>query len=95
MESRYSAEFLDKQEKEIRKRLRRYTNVRQIKKELENGDMSLYTKYKQNLVPILNKAIHKIHTGKYGICEKCNEEIELKRLEIVPAAELCMKCLKI
>jgi len=30
--------------------------------------------------------------GKYGICEKCNKEIEEERLKIYPAAKLCLAC---
>jgi DnaK suppressor protein len=37
-------------------------------------------------------ALKKIKKGKYGICEKCGKEIELKRLKTSPEAKLCLKC---
>lgn len=42
----------------------------------------------------VNLALEKIKKGKYGICEKCQKPISLKRLKIVPEAKLCKKCLK-
>lgn len=38
-------------------------------------------------------ALEKMKNDKYGICEKCEKEIEEKRLEAVPEAKLCMKCM--
>ena len=56
----------------------------------------------ENLLPIehtlelrlfdIEKALEKIKKGAYGKCEKCGEEIELKRLKACPEAKLCMKC---
>ena len=37
-------------------------------------------------------ALEKIEKGNYGKCEDCDKEIEEKRLSIMPAARLCMKC---
>ena len=37
-------------------------------------------------------ALAKIDAGKYGICDGCEEPIELKRLEARPVAELCIRC---
>lgn len=42
----------------------------------------------------VNKALEKIEKGIYGICEKCKKEIEEKRLEAFPSANLCLKCKK-
>jgi len=33
--------------------------------------------------------------GKYGICEKCGQEIEVERLKISPEARLCLKCARL
>jgi RNA polymerase-binding transcription factor DksA len=90
----FSEEFLKKQEDRIKARINKYNDPERIKRELETGDLSDYTKYKQKkLIPILNNVLHKIRIGKYGYCEKCNQQIKIKRLEIVPAAEDCMKCM--
>ncbi len=40
----------------------------------------------------IDDALEKIKDNSYGKCEKCNKEIESKRLEIVPEARLCLKC---
>ena len=42
----------------------------------------------------INKALEKIEKGNYGECEECGEEIQEKRLEVYPEAELCMQCVK-
>ena len=40
----------------------------------------------------VEKALEKITKGKYGICEKCGEEIEEKKLKANPATRFCSKC---
>ncbi len=42
----------------------------------------------------INKALRKIETGEYGICENCHEPIDPKRIEIMPEAKLCLECQK-
>lgn len=42
----------------------------------------------------INQALHKIKVGNFGICEKCNKEIEEKKLDINPSADLCVNCTK-
>lgn len=39
----------------------------------------------------INLALLKMENGKYGICESCGEEINIKRLEINPQARACVK----
>ncbi len=40
----------------------------------------------------INKALDKIKKGKYGKCEKCEEEIDINRLMVKPEATTCAKC---
>jgi DnaK suppressor protein len=40
----------------------------------------------------INKAIVKIEEGTFGVCEECEEEISLKRLEARPETTLCIRC---
>ena len=40
-----------------------------------------------------DKALEKINTNQYGICESCNKEIEEDRLEANPAAQTCKSCM--
>lgn len=42
----------------------------------------------------INKALEKIVQNTYGQCEKCGQEIGLKRLEAMPEAKFCIKCQK-
>jgi DnaK suppressor protein len=36
--------------------------------------------------------LNKIECGSFGICESCDDAIDLKRLKARPVAELCIKC---
>ena len=40
----------------------------------------------------VKKALKKIEDGKYGSCENCHKQIDIKRLEVFPAATICIKC---
>jgi DnaK suppressor protein len=44
---------------------------------------------------LMNKiehALRKIEEGIFGICEECEDQIGLKRLEARPEAQLCIQC---
>ena len=40
----------------------------------------------------LDRAIESSRNGTYGICETCSERIDPARLEILPQANMCLKC---
>ena len=40
----------------------------------------------------IDYALHKMETGEYGLCEECGMPIAVERLEVIPDAELCLKC---
>jgi DnaK suppressor protein len=40
----------------------------------------------------IESALAKIQGGSYGVCEECEEPIEVKRLEARPVATLCFAC---
>jgi len=40
----------------------------------------------------IDHALAKIETNTFGICENCEEEISLKRLEARPETTLCIRC---
>jgi DnaK suppressor protein len=44
------------------------------------------------LLAKIDKALGRIETGGFGICEKCEEEISMKRLEARPVTTLCIRC---
>ena len=37
-------------------------------------------------------ALGKIQSGTFGVCESCDDDIEIKRLEARPVANLCIRC---
>lgn len=37
-------------------------------------------------------ALARLETGAYGICQRCGEPIDVARLEVLPAATLCVGC---
>lgn len=40
----------------------------------------------------IDQALEKIQNGTFGMCECCEEPIELSRLEVRPTANLCLSC---
>lgn len=42
----------------------------------------------------IKSALGRIGRGSYGVCTNCGKPIEKERLEIMPTAELCIKCEK-
>ena len=47
----------------------------------------------ENRLADVSKALEQIETDTYGICEKCNKEIEEDRMEANPAARTCKSCM--
>ena len=37
-------------------------------------------------------ALERVENGNYGKCENCSGDIRLERLQVYPAARICMKC---
>lgn len=56
-----------------------------------NVDLSLASAELREINGI-RKAIGKIRSGNYGVCERCGTEIPRDRLMAVPAAPYCMAC---
>lgn len=46
----------------------------------------------RKLLAKIDEAIGRLDEGSYGICEDCDEEIGLKRLEARPVTTLCIDC---
>jgi len=42
----------------------------------------------------IKKALKRIRTGKYGLCEDCGKMIDTDRLAVFPEASLCASCAK-
>lgn len=50
--------------------------------------LSREEKYLQQIL----QALQRIELGEYGICRVCEQEIDSKRLEIVPTTRICVPC---
>ncbi len=46
----------------------------------------------RTLLMKIEEALAKIESGTYGMCDVCEEPIEVKRLEARPVADLCIRC---
>ena len=44
------------------------------------------------LLKKIDKALQRIEDGTFGVCERCDEEISVKRLEARPVTTLCIRC---
>lgn len=40
----------------------------------------------------IDRALARIEEGSFGICERCEEDISVKRLEARPVTTLCIRC---
>jgi len=52
----------------------------------------LLSKRDQKKLNQIRKALLKIDRNEYGVCEECDEKIEMKRLCAVPFTRLCFDC---
>ena len=78
---------------------RRGTDVDDLKDDLDLAsselDTSMVYKFRdreRNLLKKIEKALDKINNGNYGVCESCEENIRVKRLEVRPVTEMCISC---
>jgi RNA polymerase-binding protein DksA len=54
-------------------------------------DMMLASRESRTVL-LIREALRKIDDGSYGACEECSKPIGIKRLELIPYAELCTRC---
>jgi DnaK suppressor protein len=54
-------------------------------------DLALSEKARQSVFDI-DRALNRMDTGTYGVCDMCGDRIPVARLEALPYAELCVKC---
>lgn len=43
----------------------------------------------------INRALNKIELGTYGVCEMCEDDINIARLKIKPQTKFCITCREI
>jgi DnaK suppressor protein len=55
--------------------------------------MSIESKRRRSIkLQRINAALQRIDKDEFGLCLKCGEEIDIKRLEFDPTSPLCIKC---
>ncbi|MDH5541568.1 MAG: TraR/DksA C4-type zinc finger protein [Nitrospinota bacterium] len=56
-------------------------------------EMSMTLRHRINQeLQLINEALEKLHGGIYGVCENCEEQIEIKRLAARPFVKFCIDC---
>lgn len=64
-------------------------NATEIEQYSDNFSVEVILEKKlQNVI----HALQKIDAGTYGACEKCQQAIDLNRLQASPSAKRCLKC---
>lgn len=82
------ADYLRMQEERILDRMRRCQNV--VASKRLDAPLKAY-----HVIPSQVRALQRLHDGKYGICVDCEQPIDPKRLDTVPAALRCISCQEI
>jgi DnaK suppressor protein len=62
---------------------------RRMRSDLADSSLRLGTVSTEQMHEI-DDALLRMEVGEYGICEECGNAIEIERLELVPAARLCV-----
>lgn len=63
---------------------------------IQQQEMALAAKRRREVIlPRIEQALERIETGNYGYCQKCDEPIVQKRLELDPLALVCIDCAKL
>ena len=60
-----------------------------------NNREMLLLNHIQGQLDDIDGALKRLETGTYGICTECGDNIQPGRLEIMPAAALCVICQRI
>jgi len=84
---------LEARKKQIKENLK-ILKERDNENVLENESISLLEQQAEELAEI-ELSLSRIKENIYGICEMCEEEIDIERLEVKIFARYCMTCRKI
>lgn len=49
-------------------------------------------KFEYDLLRLVNEALDRYGAGDYGVCQRCDEPIAPRRLEVLPWAKYCVRC---
>ena len=68
----------------------------------DSGDVAAYSYSKEvlmglgenerNKLRLVEEALNKIEEGFFGVCERCESSIPVKRLELLPFTRYCVRC---
>ncbi len=58
----------------------------------EKGEHQVLANSLQDALADIDRALQKLDSGGYGVCEQCGEEIAEARLEAMPATRYCFQC---
>lgn len=64
----------------------------QASAEIDRSFMLRLRGRERKLLKKIEDAIEKINQGTFGICDKCGEEIDIRRLEARPVTNMCIEC---
>jgi len=53
-----------------------------------------FNKHLEKKIIQVRKALSRIKIGRYGVCERCGQFIDTKRLTVFPETTICIKCEK-
>jgi len=60
---------------------------------MQAQEMALETERRREIeLGRVERALERIESGEYGLCQSCDEQITEKRLEIDPATPVCINC---
>jgi DnaK suppressor protein len=70
-----------------------FSNEIDLASSLEGREMLFQlTSRDRNELRLIEEALFRIKEGTFGACESCEEQITLKRLQIMPLTPLCISC---
>ena len=70
-----------------------FSNEIDLASSLEGREMLFQlTSRDRNELRLIEEALFRINEGTFGTCESCEEQISLKRLQIMPLTPLCISC---
>lgn len=64
----------------------------QASAEIDRNFMLRIKGRERKLIKKIEEAVDRIDEGIFGICEKCGEEIDIRRLEARPVTTMCIEC---
>jgi RNA polymerase-binding protein DksA len=60
--------------------------------QMEREKAFLFLSREEKYLQQIQDALNRIELGEYGVCRVCGNEIDPKRLEIVPTTRICVPC---